>query len=752
MIEFVLEEIKRDENYHGQFSYIKKIEENYIKKVEFPENLDKRIISNLNEIGIYDLYEHQTKAFELINSLENVIISTSTSSGKTISFALPIINKLVNDKSASALFLYPTKALTFDQLEKFSKITRGLHINYGIYDGDTPTLERSIIRRDAKVVFANPDILHIGILPNHINWSKFFSNLKFVVLDEAHYYSGVLGSHVSEILRRLRRIANYHGAYPQFILSSATLRNPEEFAFKLVGERFKLISEDIPFVSNKKYYIIFNPELIQEEFNLRRSIYKEATWVVRKLFRNNLKVIVFLKSRQGVELLTRMINNGLEENERQYISSYRAGYSKETRHEIERKIKSGEIRIILTTNALELGVDIGELDATVIVGYPGSLSSFYQQSGRSGRRKDSLTIFIAGSDALDQFIVKNPDFLFSKNFDVLEINNENPYILVPHLKCAAYELPLDISFEGEYFGNVAKNHIEDLSKEGYLIKKASKYYFSDKYSYASQINIRSAGEENVRLLDPYGNIIERISWKRAIEETFEGAVYMHLAQTYIVEKLDLENKFAVLKPKEVEYYTDSLAIENITVKKILNQRKYKDFDIFYGDVLTNEIVRGYVKKQFISDRKIGVEPLELPIITFNTKAFWFNVEEKYIEILKKYNEDLTGTIHAIEHLLIGVMGAVVVCDRKDVGGVSHPFHPDTEKATVFIYDGIEGGIGITEKAFTIIEELFEVAYKSIKSCPCRDGCPSCIYSPKCGNENKPLSKSGSILLLQEFLK
>lgn len=749
MIKSVIEDLKRDENYHGQFAYIREIKDNVAQKVEFPEGIDKRLKSNLEKSGITSLYPHQIKAYEKIKSLENVIIATSTSSGKTLSFALPIIEDLLNNEQHMALFLYPTKALTLDQYEKFSILTKGLPVNFGIYDGDTLSEERTYLRRTARVIFSNPDILHVGILPNHMNWGRFFTNLKYVVIDEAHYYSGVLGSHLSEILRRLRRVSNYYGTFPQFILSSATLRNPEEYSFKLVGERFSLITEDSSFL-NKKYFIIFNPELVHSELNLRKSIYKESVWLIKRLIRNNLKTIVFVKSRKGVELLTRMLNHSLEPEERHFVSSYRAGYTKETRHEIERKLKNNELKAILTTNALELGIDIGDLDATIIVGYPGSLSSLYQQSGRSGRKKDSITIFIADSDALDQYIVNNPDFIFSNNFDMLEINNENPYILSPHLRCAAYELPIDLTIDVDYFGNETVKHVESMEKDGLIVKKAGKYFYAERLSYAPKVNIRSTGEENVKLIDKDGNTIEKISWKRAIEEAFVGAVYMHLARTYIVEKLDLENKFALLVEKDTEYYTDSLAIESIEILDTLSEKGFNDFKIYYGDVLVTEIVRGFVKKQFISDRRLGVEPLELPKITFYSKAFWFNLEEKYVRLLKEKNEDLMGTIHAMEHLLIGVMGAIVVCDRKDVGGVSHPIHPDTGKPTIFVYDSVEGGIGITEKAFEKIPELFDVAYKSISSCPCKEGCPSCIYSPKCGNENKPLSKKGAIIILKEF--
>lgn len=751
MIRDVIEQLKRDENYHGQITYIREITQDSALSEHFPENLSQQLVENLKRLGIYKLYIHQGEAYRRISSGENVIISTSTSSGKTLAFVVPVLDTLLRDPRATSLFLYPTKALTADQFEKFSEMTRGLNIKCGVYDGDTPSDERSFLRRTSRVLFANPDILHVGILPNHANWSKFLSNLRFVVIDEAHYFSGVIGSHLSAVLRRLRRIAHYYGAFPQFIISSATLGNPEEFSFKLVGERFTTIANDNVYL-RRKYFIVFNPELIQKDLNLRKSIYKEAIWVIRTLLRLGLKVIVFVKSRQGVELVTNTLRQSLNEEEKGLVSSYRAGYTRDTRHQIEKEFKEGSLKVIVTTNALELGIDIGDLDATIIVGYPGSLSSLYQQSGRSGRKNESLTIFMANSDSLDQYIVNNPDFIFSKRFDALEINNENPYILFPHILCAAYELPIEEETDVEYFGNEIRNQVRRMKQEGLLSEKGNKYFYTDRVSYAPKVSIRSTGEENFKLVDENDNILERISWKRAIEEAYEGAVYLHLAKTYVVRKLDLEARIAYLKQQETEYYTDSLAIESIEIVNMKTQKQYKDFEIYYGDVLVTEIVRGYVKKQFITDRRIGTEPLELPRITFYTKALWFPIEKNYSMLLKAANADLVGSIHALEHLLIGVMGAIVACDRKDVGGVSHPLHPDTAMPTIFVYDGVEGGIGISEKAFEKIEDLFSVSYNTISKCQCRDGCPSCIFSPKCGNENKPLSKNGAILLLEEFTK
>lgn len=751
MIDYILKELQTDGNYHGQFVKTFEIKTELPSLSTIPEDLHPSIKNYLKNKGINKLYPNQIEAMQEIKKGKNIIITTSASSGKTLAFNIPVINYLSKNLKSSALYIYPTKALTQDQFEKVTEIIKEIGINAGIYDGDTPQDRRTYLRRHSRLLLANPDILHIGILPNHINWSNFFSNLKFVVIDEAHYYSGVLGSHMSEIMRRLRRISHYYGSYPQFILASATLKNPEEFSFKLIGERFKLIGgfENLPF--NKKL-IILNPPLIDPVTNLRRSIYKEAVWILKKLLKNNVKTIAFVKSRQGVELVTKMLINSVESDEKELISSYRAGYTKETRHKIESELKSGKIKMIITTNALELGIDIGDLDASVIVGYPGSISSIFQQSGRSGRKGDSISILITGSNPIDQYFAKDPDYIFTKNVESISINPENQYIETPHIKCASYEIPITPEVDNEYFGKNAKDIIEELNKDGILERKGGKYFFTDRYSPAAEINIRGAGQEQIRLINSENNqVIERISRDRAIEETFKGAVYLHLADTYLVKELNLQDNFAILEKKEVNYYTDSLAIETIWIKKIIKEKKINKINIFFGDVLVNEKVRGFVKKQFESDRRMGVEELDLPDIEFITKAFWFTMDEAMCKKIANLHEDLPGTIHAVEHLLVGMMPLVVLCDRNDVGGVSHPMHPDTQKATIFVYDGVEGGIGLSEKGFERIDELLKLAYKTVSECNCKDGCPSCIFSPKCGNENNPLSKSGAKILLGEIL-
>ncbi len=746
MLDRVLLNLKTNENYSGQIVKAFYLPNEPYEKLPLPDFLSFELKEKLIKNGISYLYRHQIESFNLLQEGYNVVITSSTASGKTLAFNVPILDTLFKNKNSTALYLYPTKALAHDQLEKLEKL---VDFTIGTYDGDATRDEKAVLRRKSRIIFANPDILHVGLLPNHIQWDRFLTNLKFVVVDEAHYYSGVLGSHFAMIMRRLRRVLSNYGSFPQFVISSATLEDPEEFSFRLIGERFKLV-DGPKNPQTKKLFVIFNPKLINEELNIRKSIIKEAVWVTKALLESGNHVIVFEKSRKGVELLYKYLKD--EVNNEYTISPYRAGYSKEKRREIERGVKKGEIECIIATNALELGIDIGELDATVIVGYPGKLSSLFQQSNRSGRNKDSVTIFITSSNPLDQYFTKDPGYLVSKNFESININLDNPYILKPHLLCAAYEVPIKENFDLDYFGNSLQTYLKELSDSGELVKRNDKYFANSKYSIANKVNIRSVGEENIRLIDIDTNKeIEKMSLQRALEEVFPNAVYMHMGETYVSKKMDIENRVVFLQKEKVDYYTDSLAIENIWVRKTLKHKKEMDLDIYFGEVVVNEIIRGFVMKEFFTDKKIGTEPLELPSVDFVTKAVWFIIPDEIVNEVKLV-DDLLGSIHAMEHSLVSMMPLIVQCDRNDVGGVSHPKHPDTDATTIFLYDGIEGGIGIAEKAYDKIVDLLNASYKSVSSCPCKDGCPSCIFSPKCGNENKPLSKSGAILLLRKILK
>lgn len=750
MISEIISKIKANKNYAGQIVSIREIRGDSIPIVNFPGDLSEELLAYFKENNISGLYPHQKKAYEKLKEGKNVFVSSGTSTGKTLAFNIPVLDFLFKNRKATALYSYPTKALARDQKEKLDKIIKEKFI-FGTYDGDTPQSGRAFLRKNARLIITNPDLLHLGILPNHSNWARFFQHLQFVVIDEAHYYNGILGTHVSEIMRRLRRISNFYGAYPQFLLASATIGNPEKFSFNLIGENFEII-KDFEFPPNRKSFVIFNPALVDKKTNTRRSLYREAVWVLKLLIQNDIRTIAFARSRQGVELITKYLKSTLPPNKRELVASYRAGYLKEERREIEKKLKNGELTVVVTTNALELGIDIGDLDATVIIGYPGTISSLFQESGRSGRKGESLTIFITSSNPLDQYFVKDTDYLFRKNFEDISINPANFYILSPHLKCAALEIPIEKELDKDYFGSNAIPIIDNFEREGILEKRGKRLYYALRDFPAANTDIRGSGGQEISLINKdTGEVLERISLKRALEETFKGAVYLHRAETYVVEELNLSNKYALLKKKKVNYYTDSLSIHRIEVIKVMNEKNIFGTRLFFGEVKVSERVVGFIRKQYGTDQKIGAEEVELPETEFETKAFWFPISENVEKKIIDSEEEIPGSIHATEHLLVAMMPLIVVCDRRDVGGVSHPLHPDTGRPTIFVYDGAEGGVGLAEEGFTKFDKLLESAYHTVASCSCEDGCPSCIYSPKCGNDNKPLSKKGAILLLGEML-
>ena len=749
MISEIINKIKRDNHYTNQIVKIFDMSGEEPGKADIPDDISSRIKNYLFSRGIDKLYSHQLQTIKLVREGRNVILTTATATGKTLAFNIPILDLLFKNNASTALYLYPTKALARDQGEKLADII-GERFSFGVYDGDTDRSSRIFLRKYGRIIISNPDLLHAGILPKHTNWARFFSKLKFVVVDEAHYYSGILGSHMAEIMRRLRRIAHNYGSFPQFILASATIDNPEEFSFSLVGERFIQVGGfNLP--ENRKAFAIFNPAVVDKKLNIRRSSYKEAVWVLKLLIENNVRTIAFSRSRQGAELITKYLKSALSRDKRELVSTYRAGYLKSERRAIEKKLKSGELLGVVATNALELGIDIGGLDATVIVGYPGTISSLFQQSGRSGREGESVTIFITSSNPIDQYFVKDPNYIFKKHFESVTINPDNYYVLVPHLKCAAYELPIEMQADSEYFGQKSMGIARDYEREGIFDRRSNRFYYALRDYPAAKISIRGSGSQDVELVDmDTDKIMERISVRRAVEETFKGAVYLHHAETYLVQELNLRDKFALLKKMYMNYYTDSLSIHKIEVLNTINRKNTCGIDLHFGSVLVSERVIGFVRKQYGSDQKIAAEEVDLPEMQFETKAFWFTLTEDMEKAVINSGEEIPGTIHAVEHLLVAMMPLVVVCDRNDVGGVSHPLHPDTMRPTIFVYDGVEGGVGLSEKGFEKFEELVSAAYKAVATCPCEDGCPSCIFSPKCGNDNKPLSKKGAVILLGDM--
>jgi DEAD/DEAH box helicase domain-containing protein len=725
--------------------------------------LDKPLVPSLQdclgEYGLLPLYTHQAEALNNIRQGRNVMVSTSSASGKTLCYNIPVLEAILTEPSSCALYLFPTKALAQDQLRGLQELfcPNLLKVEeFATFDGDTPQAERAGIRKRAKIVLTNPDMLHIGILPNHQSWSRLLRHLKYVVVDEAHIYRGIFGSHVAAVLHRLRRLCNLYGSAPQFICCSATVANPGEHAERLAGIPFVVVDNDGS-PHGKKDFVFWNPPIIDEAKSVRRSANSEATNLFTELVSHRIRTLTFARTRRLTELIYTYSRRRLEEIKTalaKKIKPYRAGYLPEERRQIEQELFSGQLLGAVATTALELGIDIGDLEATVLTGYPGSIASTWQQAGRSGRgRDDSLSFLIGLDNPLDQYFMRHPDFFFQKIVENALVNPSNPYILRAHLLCAAWEMPLE-SDEEKIFGSALNQERAELERKGLLKERNGKWYLPPTIAYPAQgINIRSTSGENFTIIDTStDSLLETIEATVAFFQVHPRAIYLHQGESYLVTELDLTNRTAYVEPTTATYYTQAKDITDLHIIKTTRSKRCAGAKVYLGEVEVTTTVLGFRKKAQFTEELIGEEPLDLPPQHFPTVALWFDLPAKAIARLVKAQLDFAGGLHAAEHAAIAILPLFALCDRNDIGGVSTPSHPDTGKAQIFIYDAYPGGIGIAEKGFDLIAELWQATLKAITECPCQEGCPSCIQSPKCGNNNKPLDKKAAQLLLQGLLR
>jgi DEAD/DEAH box helicase domain-containing protein len=743
-------------DYKQQIVYIERIKQRNTSTGKLDKPLHPNLQAHLESLGISSFYTHQAQAINAVRRGKNVIVATASASGKTLCYNLPVLDAILEDPSSRALYLFPTKALAQDQLRSLKELGCTELVSSGgcaTFDGDTPQSERAGIKRQAKIVLTNPDMLHVGILPNHKSWSRLFRNLKYVVIDEAHVYRGVFGSHVANIMRRLRRLCASYGSNPQFICCSATIANPKEHAENLVRMPFDIISEDGS-PHGGKSFVFWNPPLIDETGTGRHSSNSEGTSLFTELIRSNIRSLVFTRTRRLTELVYIYSREQLGNSLGQLIKPYRAGYLPEDRRQIERELFGGQLLGVVATTALELGIDIGDLEATVLIGYPGSIASTWQQAGRSGRGiNDSVSFLIAQDNPLDQYFMHHPESFFGKSFENALINAENPNILKPHLLCAAWEQPLaesDTLFLGTTFDRAAC----ELEAEGKLRKSGGRWYLSPRISSPAQdINIRSSSGKNYAVVDASQSyqLMETVEASVAFFQIHPGAIYLHQGESYLVKELDIENRVAVVAPTDVPYYTQTKELIDIRILKTKHERSCLGIKVCLGEVdVTNNVV-GFKKKMQFTEEVIGDEPLDLPPLRFITEALWFDLPEGAIKGVGEAGLDFAGGLHAVEHAAIAMLPLFALCDRNDIGGVSTPFHADTGRAQIFIYDAYPGGIGIAAKGFEMMEELWAATLEAIEKCPCQEGCPSCIQSPKCGNNNEPLDKKAAIILLHELM-
>ena len=740
--------------------------------VEPPAELHPQVLQALERMGIEQLYSHQAQALHAAWA-GPTIVTTGTASGKSMCFNLPTLDVLCRDPKARALYLYPTKALAQDQARALNAF--GLHerVRPAIYDGDTPRESRKDIRRRANVVLTNPDMLHLGILPHHQAWAELWANLAVVVIDEAHVYRGVFGSHVANVLRRLRRIASGYGTEPRFLLTSATVANPVELAERLTGLKdVRLIDEDGSPAPQRRI-AIWNPPLTDEKLGARRSSLGEAGELLAALVSAGAKVICFMKSRKGVELLSRLVKQELEGSSQpelaELVEPYRAGYTPQQRRELEGRLTRGELRAVITTDALELGIDIGELDAAVVVTFPGTVASLRQMWGRAGRRGRGLAMYIAGEDALDQFFCRHPEDFLERPVEAAILDHESPEIHMAHLLCASFEAPLS-SEDADILGPRWEAYAETLVSAGELRKRTGRgaveataaggngralYVPRNPGDYPpARVSLRSASPDSFAIVNiASGELLGTTEAARAHSTVHQGAIYHHQGRSYEVQTLDVQQRQALVKPFDGDWYTRPKRETDTTIERLLDRREALGVKLSFGQVSVTETVLAYQRVRVSDHTQVDLVTLDLPQTSFTTQALWYELDAQQLAEMVSM-EKLLGTLHAAEHAQIAVLPLLAMCDRWDIGGLSTNLHPQTQGPTIFIYDGHPGGVGITRTAFARFEELCHDAHRLIAECPCTNagGCPSCVQSPKCGNLNEPLSKAGAGLMLAEILE
>jgi DEAD/DEAH box helicase domain-containing protein len=705
--------------------------------------------------GIQELYSHQALTAELVHDGKNVVVVTPTASGKTLCYNLPVLNAVLENADTRALYLFPTKALAQDQLAELHDLSKRLDDRFGVftYDGDTPGDARKAIRERGHVVLTNPDMLHTGILPHHTKWMRLFENLRYIVIDELHTYRGVFGSHLANVLRRLRRVSRFYGSNPQFICCSATIANPGELASQLVEQEVEVV-EDNGAPAGEKLFVFYNPPMVNRNLGIRRSYINESTRVARELLARKLQTIIFANSRLHTEILLTYLQqaNPSQPGQAEPIRGYRGGYLPGERREVERGLRDGRILGVVTTTALELGIDVGSLDACVMAGYPGSIASTWQRAGRAGRRcGSSFAIFVASSAPLDQFIVQHPDYFFGSSPEHAHIQPDNLEILVNHLKCAAFELPLSPE---ERFGNVELSELcECLAEAGFLHNSGGNWHWVQEAYPADTISLRSVTSDNFVIINTTGEenggpeVIGEVDFSSALTTVHPKAIYIHQGQQYHVERLDFDKRKAYVKPVNVDYYTDAIRYTQVRVLEIAEEQSIPGPAArVHGEVLVRSQVVGFKKIKFFTNENVGSGKLELPENEMHTTAFWLTLGHSLLAELPCTLSERQNGILGLLYALGSIATLLLMCDRRDLGTALEERPPSaaseinwedfaaprtsavTEffEPNLYLYDAYPGGIGFSEPLYRISNLLLERTRELISACPCENGCPSCV--------------------------
>lgn len=739
-----------------------------------PDGLHPTVRVALERAGVPWLYRHQATAFDIltrpddavVTEAANVALTTGTASGKSLCFTLPVLDALAQGQTCRALFVYPTKALAQDQARKLAAlgpVGRGV----AIYDGDTPPERRARIRRESSVILSNPDMLHVGILPAHERWAEFLHQLRYVVLDEAHVYRGVFGSHVAQVIRRLRRLCDHYGSAPRYVLASATIAHPQRFAEQLVGLPFTVIDEDAA-PHPERSIVLWDPPLEDPDLGTRRSALVEAATIVCEALLAGARVIAFAPTRRAAELMYTAIRNHIAQRpaaadraRAERVLPYRGGYTPQQRRDIERRLFEHELDAVVCTSALELGIDVGALDLAVVVGFPGTVTSLLQRWGRAGRAGRGWAAMVAGADALDQFFMREPERLLSRPVEEAVIDVHNPYILDAHLQAGAYELPI-ADHDVEVFGEHGLHRAARLAQTGHLRRSSRGLVWASPHAPAAGFSLRTASNRRFTIVErAAGTVLGEVEGERLFRTAHPGAVYLHLGEQYIVRELDLALDTVLVDHFHGGFYTQPKVDKDIMiVGQSADPVPMTGASLSRGQIQVTEQVVAYQRRDIVDRHVIDTVDLDVPEQVFVTEAFWLVLDGDFLErTLQQHGSldtddptsrgrsRLAGSLHAMEHALIAVLPLHAMCDRWDIGGLSTPWHWQTDRATVFVYDGYPGGIGLSRRGFKSFSQLVSDAHALVQGCPCESGCPSCIQSPKCGNLNEPLDKQGALSLL-----
>ncbi|MGH3442095.1 MAG: DEAD/DEAH box helicase [Nitriliruptorales bacterium] len=718
-----------------------------------PDDLAEVLRGRLELLGVRGLYAHQAAAIALARSGQHVVVATGTASGKSLAYQLPVAERLVADDRATALYLSPTKALARDQLRALRE-WRLPQIRAATLDGDTPRTERDAIRRTANVVLTNPDLLHVSVLPDHARWADFLHRLAFVVVDECHVARGVFGSHVALVLRRLRRLAGRYAAEPTFVLASATIGNPGEHATTLTGLPVTAVVED----GSPRGALdvgLWQPPLVDDVEGTRRSAVGEAGEVLAAFVGASVQTLVFTTSRRAAEVVAMVARDRLGDSPlADAVASYRAGYLPEERRELERRLVDGDILGLAATSALELGIDVGGLDAVILAGYPGTVASFWQRVGRAGRAGGAATgVLVAGDDPLDQYLVSHPGDLLDRAPEDAIVDPANPYILGPHLRCACQEEPLADEDSGRWFGDGAGELLAADVEAGILRSRGGRFFWLGRRRAAMEVDLRSAGGEPFVIVDiETGALVGDVDESRAYRQVHPGAVYVHQGRHHVVEQLDVGGRVATVRENPtVAYTTRARATTDVSVLEVLERRTRTRTEVGLARVEVTDRVTGYDVLDRTHRCLLDRVDLDLPETRLRTVAVWWTLPPDALTDAGIPPTRVPGSLHAAEHAAIGLLPLIALCDRWDIGGLSTALHPDTGLPTIFVYDGYAGGAGLAERSFRRLEEHLRATRDAITGCGCRSGCPSCVQSPKCGTGNEPLDKDGAIAVLDLVL-